>query len=58
LVTAQVILKVGFAFYLEVTALPSWEKKESIIKKQGIPKSARYRKPPKNDNYPFSPKSP
>jgi hypothetical protein len=52
LVTAQVTLPVGFAFYLPDPAQTQWEKTDNKLKKKGIPKSARPLQPPKNDNYP------
>lgn len=52
LVTAQVTLPVGFAFYLPDPAQTQWEKTDKKLKKKGIPKSARPLQPPKNDKYP------
>lgn len=52
LVTAQITLPVGFAFYLPDPAQTEWEKKDNKLKKKGISKSARPLPPPKNDHYP------
>lgn len=52
LVTAQITLPVGFAFYRQDPAQTEWEKKDKKLKKQGIPKRARPPQPSLNDNYP------
>lgn len=52
LVTPQITLPVGFAFYQPDPKLSQWYKTEKALKKQGIPKKQRPPKPPLNPNYP------
>jgi len=51
LVTAQITIPVGFAFYLPDPAQSDWKKQDKKLKKQGIPKKSRPTQPPKNDKY-------
>ncbi len=52
LVTAQVTLPVGFAFYLPDPAQSAWNKQDNKLKKQGIPKKCRPAPPKPNPKYP------
>jgi hypothetical protein len=52
LVTAQVTIPVGFAFYQPDPVYSKWEKSDKKLKKKKIPKKDRPAAPPKNDKYP------
>ena len=52
LVTPEITLPVGFAFYQPAPELSAWYKTENALKKQGVPKKQRPAKPPVNPNYP------
>jgi hypothetical protein len=52
LVSAQVTIPVGFAFYMPDPALTAWRKTEKELKKQGVPKRERPPKPERNAAYP------
>jgi hypothetical protein len=52
LVTPQVTIPVGFAFYLPDPAVKAWEKENGKLKKNGVPKSERPPKPAKDLAYP------
>jgi SRSO17 transposase len=52
LVTPQITLPVGFAFYQPAPELSAWYKTEKALKKRGVPKKQRPSKPPVNPNYP------
>ena len=45
LVTPQVTLPVGIAFYLPDPALTAWKKEDEQLKRQGLPPKNRPRKP-------------
>jgi hypothetical protein len=52
LVTPEITLPVGFAFYQPDPNLSQWYQTEKALKKQGVPKKQRPPKPPCNPNYP------
>ena len=52
LVTPQVTLPVGFAFYLPDPALTAWKKEDEQLKRQGVPPQHRPRKPTRAPAYP------
>jgi SRSO17 transposase len=52
LVTSQITLPIGFAFYQPAPELSSWYKQNKILKKQGVPPKQRPPKPPPNPHYP------
>jgi hypothetical protein len=52
LVTPQITLPVGFAFYQPDPELSAWYQTEKNLKKQGMAKKQRPAKPPLNPNYP------
>jgi len=52
LVTAKISLPVGFVFYQPAPELSAWYKKDKTLKKQGVPKPQRPRKPAPNPCYP------
>jgi hypothetical protein len=52
LVTDQVTLPVGFAFYMPEPVQSNWKKNAKKLKKPKVPKKSRPLQPPKNDNYP------
>jgi hypothetical protein len=52
LVTPQVTLPVGFAFYLPDPALMAWKKEDEQLKRQGLPPKNRPRKPTRAPAYP------
>lgn len=52
LVTAQVTLPVGFAFYMPDPAQSAWNKQDNQLKQQGIPKKCRPASPQPNPKYP------
>jgi hypothetical protein len=52
LVTPQITVPVGFAFYQPAPELSAWYKMEKALKKHGTPKKLRPAKPPVNSNYP------
>jgi len=52
LVTPQITIPVGFAFYMPDPDLSAWYKQNKKLKKQGIPPKERPARPVKNENYP------
>jgi hypothetical protein len=52
LVTPQITIPVGFAFYMPDPELSVWYKQNEKLKKQGIPPKERPPKPVRNKNYP------
>ena len=52
LVTPQITLPVGFAFYQPAPELSAWYKQDKVLKKQGVPKKQRPSQPPANPLYP------
>jgi SRSO17 transposase len=52
LITPQITLPVGFAFYQPAPELSQWYKTEKALKKQGVPKKQRPPKPSVNPTYP------
>ena len=52
LVTPQISLPVGLAFYQPAPELSAWHKKEKLLKKQGVPQKQRPSQPPANPLYP------
>lgn len=56
LVTPKITVPVGFAFHMPDPALRAWEKNDKRLKKQGVPKSLRPAKPPRDPNYPTMPR--
>jgi hypothetical protein len=52
LVTPQITLPVGFAFYQPDANLSQWYQTEKALKKQGLPKKQHPPKPPLHPNYP------
>jgi hypothetical protein len=52
LVTPQITLPVGFAFYQPAPELSAWYKQDKVLKKQGVPPKQRPPKPPPNPHYP------
>jgi len=55
LVTPKITVPVGFAFHIPDPVLRAWEKNDERLKKQGVPKSLRPAKPPRDPNYPMRP---
>ena len=51
-VTPDITLPVGFAFYQPAPELSAWYKQEKALKKQAIPAKQRPPKPPPNPSYP------
>jgi hypothetical protein len=52
LVTPQITLPVGFAFYQPAPEFSAWYKQDKALKKQGVPTQQRPPKPPPNPHYP------
>ena len=52
LVTDLVTIPVGFKFYKPDPALKNWEKENEKLKKQGVPKKERPKKPERDPQYP------
>src|SRR5437879_2823116 len=52
LVTAKISLPVGFVFYQPAPELSAWYKKDKTLRKLGVPKAQRPRKPAPNPRYP------
>gem|GEM_PF-314169 len=52
LVTPQISIPVGFAFYQPAPELSAWYKQEKPLKKRGVPKHQRPPKPAPNPQYP------
>jgi hypothetical protein len=52
LVTAKISLPVGFVFYQPAPELSAWYKKDKSLRKLGVPKAQRPRKPAPNPRYP------
>jgi hypothetical protein len=51
-VTPDITLPVGFAFYQPAPELSAWYKQEKALKKQAVPPKQRPPKPPPNPSYP------
>jgi hypothetical protein len=51
-VTPDITLPVGFAFYQPAPELSAWYKQEKALKKQAVPAKQRPPKPPPNPSYP------
>lgn len=52
LVTPIVSIPLGFAFYMPDPGLTAWYKLNKKLKKQGVPKKKRPKKPKRSDKYP------
>ena len=52
LVTAKISLPVGFVFYQPAPELSAWYKKDKTLRKLGVPKAQRPRKPAPDPRYP------
>jgi len=52
LVTATISLPVGFVFYQPAPELSAWYKKDQSLRKLGVPKAQRPRKPAPHPRYP------
>jgi hypothetical protein len=52
LVTAKISLPVSFVFYQPAPELSAWYKKDKTLRKLGVPKAQRPRKPAPNPHYP------
>lgn len=55
LITPKITIPVGFSFYMPDPELSAWHKKETKLKRQGIPKKRRPAKPKRNASYPTIP---
>lgn len=55
LVTSTVTLPVGFVFYIPDPVKKEWEKRDNVLKKQGVKKKDRPAQPATNPAYPTKP---
>ena len=55
LITPQITVPAGFAFFMPDPVLTAWYKEDRKLRKKGVPKSRRPPKPPRNVNYPKIP---
>ena len=55
LVTSTVTLPVGFVFYIPDPVKKDWEKRDNVLKKQGVKKKDRPVQPAANPAYPTKP---
>jgi hypothetical protein len=55
LITPKITIPVGFSFHMPDPALSVWYKNDQKLKKKGVPKKLRPRKPNRDNNYPTMP---
>lgn len=55
LITPKITIPVGFSFHMPDPALSAWYKNDQKLKKKGVAKKLRPRKPNRDNNYPTMP---
>lgn len=55
LITPKITIPVGFSFYMPDPALSAWYKNDQKLRKKGVPKKLRPKKPNRDNNYPTMP---